>query len=196
MSRQRIRGRAARNCASASDCRRSPRDCCAETTITTKPIPPPPHDHTMTPPADMLATNVPPSESRRFRVHDNARALWTVMAVLLMSGFAVLRLLTGASDAPQVDTANSSETVQPAPPSEMPTDDVHRLRPQTSSTLPHVEHFELGEIDRRPRRWLAQPACCELANRAARGSWRYGQRQGRSGPTTRATALARSAQMA
>jgi hypothetical protein len=93
----------------------------------------------MTMPAESFASEIPSSNGAPFRVQDNARALWLVMAVLLISGFAVLRVLTGASDAPQVDTATHLDGVQEPPPLETLDDDIHRLRPQTSATLPQVE---------------------------------------------------------
>lgn len=95
--------------------------------------------------ADLAASNstTPPAEP--FRVQDNARALWGMMAVLLLSGFAVLRMLTGASDAPRVDTSGTIETT-PAPSAvEKPRDDVHRLRPQTSASLPSQEGLYTAE---------------------------------------------------
>lgn len=84
--------------------------------------------------------------NRRFRVQNNARALWIVMVVLLLSGFAALKALIGAADAPRVDTATTDETAEPMPGIEVPSDEVYRLRPQTSSTLPTVERLDSDDL--------------------------------------------------
>jgi len=76
------------------------------------------------------------TSSRRFRVQDSAPALWLMTIVLLVAGYGALRLLTGAADAPQVES----------PAAEVPTADssnlagerdevLHKLRPQTSDEL-------------------------------------------------------------
>lgn len=100
----------------------------------------------MTHPAETLAGQFPPSEAGRFRVQYDTRALWGVMVVVLVSGFAVLRTLTGAADAPKVDTAATSDIEQAPPAMTTPTDGVHRLRPQTSSSLPPVERLDSTEL--------------------------------------------------
>lgn len=95
--------------------------------------------------ADLAASDRTTSPTGQFRVQDNARALWGMMAVLLLSGFAVLRMLTGASDAPRVDTSGTIETMPLPSAVEKPGDDVHRLRPQTSASLPSQEGLYTAE---------------------------------------------------
>ncbi|WP_425399673.1 hypothetical protein [Aeoliella sp.] len=90
-----------------------------------------------------------PSHSARraqpFRVYDHTRVLALVTAVLLLSGFGVLRLLTGAADTPRLETTTVEKAVAPA--IEPAEDEVHRLRPQTSGVLPlpSVEPPAAGE---------------------------------------------------
>ncbi|MCO6044622.1 hypothetical protein NG895_11955 [Aeoliella sp. ICT_H6.2] len=72
--------------------------------------------------------------ARPFRVYDHTRVLALVTTVLLLSGFGVLRLLTGAADTPRLETTTVEKpitsVIEPA------ADEVHRMRPQTSGVLP------------------------------------------------------------
>ena len=67
------------------------------------------------------------------RVHDNGRALWVVTAVVLAAGLGALRLVLDVSDTPRVDPNVPNEAAQHAPAVTPVHDDVHKLRPQTSS---------------------------------------------------------------
>lgn len=72
--------------------------------------------------------------TRPFRVYDHTRVLALVTAVLLLSGFGVLRLLTGAADTPRLEHTTVEKPVTPVV--EPAAEEVHRLRPQTSGVLP------------------------------------------------------------
>ncbi len=65
-----------------------------------------------------------------------------VMVVLLLSGFAALRALIGAADAPRVDTVTTDSASESVPSIKVPNEEVYRLRPQTSSMLPIVERID------------------------------------------------------
>lgn len=92
------------------------------------------------------------------RVLDSGRALAIMASGVLVAGFIALRMLAGDSEAPTVE-AQMNEIV-PAPPAvEQHDDTIHRLRPQTSSSVSDRGSLstQLPHISPTPR-WSEAPA--------------------------------------
>lgn len=102
-----------------------------------------------------LSSQQPSARRRPFRVQQYNRALGLVTAVLLLLGFGVLRLLTGADDTPVVESGEVHLQVAPLEPPPRASQDVHRLRPQTTATPSgELTHPLIEE----PGTWQNQPA--------------------------------------
>lgn len=89
----------------------------------------------MTTSAAATAESHPTNSGANFRVNDHGRLLGVATAALLLLGFNVLRLLIGPGDTPHVDTTSSDQSLQVTPQADEAADEIHRMRPQTSTTL-------------------------------------------------------------
>ena len=94
------------------------------------------------------------ARSRPFRVQQYNRALGLVTAVLLLLGFGVLRLLTGAHDTPLVETGEIGQQAPSLPAVPATPQEVHRLRPQTTAAHPDAAAPLLEDGDA----WQNRPA--------------------------------------
>lgn len=93
---------------------------------------------------------------RPFGVQQYNRALGLVTAVLLLSGFAVLRMLTGADDTPLVENGNLELPAPPPVVTPATPQDVHRLRPRTSAN--NVPGEMSGPLIEDSSAWHNRPA--------------------------------------
>lgn len=92
------------------------------------------------------------------RVLDSGRALSVMAGGVLVAGFVALRMLAGDSEAPTVE-AQIDEGVQAPPAATQRDDTIHRLRPQTSSTLPAANRLHSADSAIAPSsRWTEAPA--------------------------------------
>jgi hypothetical protein len=113
----------------------------------------------MSTPATLRPETQPTPRSSNFRVQNHGRVLAVVMSALLLLGFGVLRTLVDAGNTPHIETSSVTAPLELEPATTSATDEVHRLRPQTSDIIPTAGEQTLPRED---ESWNPLPIDWEL----------------------------------